>query len=101
MHRKARFHRVVACVVLLMLAIQLFGMAHHKHAYAETASDCAACSFAQHLPSGLPPFAVEVAPTVALVSYQRMAFVSILFVLSQSNYLIPHAQAPPVHIPSH
>lgn len=91
---RTRIDRILMCFVLLLLSIQLMGAAAHKHALADTKSDCAACYFAHHQPAGLPPVSVEAAPAAALISYWPIGIVTYLF-MAQPSYLIPLAQAPP------
>jgi hypothetical protein len=93
-HRKTRFQRVLMCVVLLLLSIQLMGTAFHKHEYTDTKSDCATCSFIHHLPSGLPDVAVALLPVMMPLVYRILGAGSYHF-LVQPSYLIPRSQAPP------
>ncbi len=92
--RKARFNRVVMRVVLLLLAIQFMGTAHHRHDYLDTKTDCAACNFVQHLPFDLPPLVADAAPSLTLVSWPSVVFDAYVF-FAQRSYLIPRGQAPP------
>ena len=96
---RTRIDRILMFVVLLLLSIQLMGAASHKHALADTKSDCAACYFAHHQPAGLPPVTAEAVPVSALVSYWPVGFVTYLF-MARPSYLIPLAQAPPRQIPT-
>jgi hypothetical protein len=93
-HRRTRFQRVLMCVVLLLLSIQLLGAAFHQHDYAESESDCATCSFVHHLPTGLPELGVGLAPVVLLLVYQLVSIGFYRFI-PQTSYLIPRSQAPP------
>lgn len=96
---RTRIDRILMCVVLLLLSIQLMGAATHKHAVANTKSDCAACYFAHHQPAGLPPMIVEAVPAPASVSYWPIGIVTYRF-MAQPSYLIPLAQAPPHQLPT-
>lgn len=91
---RSRLQRVVMAFVLLMLSVQLLGVAFHKHDYADTGSDCASCTFTHHLPSGLPDLHSDVPPSVAPLSYRVLAAVAYHFVAPVS-FLIPRSQAPP------
>jgi hypothetical protein len=97
--RTARFYRVAFYVVTMILAIQLFGAGHHKHDLTEISSDCVSCDLAAHLPSGIPPVSIDVAPTLTIF-YYYFAALPLYFFISQKSYLIPHSQAPPPRIPS-
>jgi hypothetical protein len=97
---RTRIDRILMFVVLLLLSIQLMGAASHKHALADTKSDCAACYFAHHQPAGLPPVAIDAVPVSALVSYLPIGLVTYLF-MAQPSYLIPLAQAPPHQLPTY
>ena len=89
-----RVDRILMWVVLLLLSIQLLGAASHKHAYADTKSDCAACFFVHHQPAGLPPTSAEAVAVPALVSYLPVVLGVHRFI-AQASYMIPLAQAPP------
>jgi hypothetical protein len=91
---RTRFQRVLMAFVLLMLSVQLLGVAFHKHDYADTRSDCASCSFTHHLPSGLPDLQIDVPPSVARLSYAILVATAYRFVAPVS-FLIPRSQAPP------
>jgi hypothetical protein len=93
-HRRTRFQRVMLCVVLLLLSIQLLGTAFHKHDVAESRSDCAACSFVHHLPTGLPELNVGLPPVMLMLVY-RLAGIGAYHFLPRTSYLIPRSQAPP------
>lgn len=85
------------CVVLLMVSLQLLGVAYHDHAYSDTSTHCATCDFDQYLPPALPPSTVSAVPVATAVAYPiaaAKAYVS----FSQPSYLIPLAQAPPFHV---
>lgn len=91
---RTRFQRVVMALVLLMLSVQLLGVAFHKHDYADTGADCASCTFTHHLPSGLPDLHIDVAPSVAPLGYRVLVAVVYCFAAPVS-FLIPRSQAPP------
>lgn len=93
-HNRARFCRVLMGFVLLLLTLQLLLPAHHDHAYADTRADCASCFFAHHVPCELPPVAPALVPVLAMASYPLPGII-LHHRASRSNYLIPHAQAPP------
>jgi hypothetical protein len=81
-------------VVLLLLTIQLLGVSFHQHAYADTKTDCASCTFAQTLPPALPATEVAAVAAMDLVTELIHSCKFQLF-LAQPSYLIPLSQAPP------
>lgn len=96
---RTRIGRILMGVVLLLLSIQLMGATSHKHALADTKSDCAACDFVHHQPAGLPPIIVEALPATVLVAYRPVGPGLYRFV-SRPSHLIPQPQAPPRHHPT-
>ena len=93
-NRSKRYAHVVIFAVLLAFMVQLMGANAHHHDSADNGADCAACQFAHHQPSGLPPVAAVVEATPLRVSYVLAAFSVHLF-LAQPSHLIPLSQAPP------
>jgi hypothetical protein len=93
-HRITRFQRVLLCVVLLLLSMQLLGTAFHKHDVAGSDADCATCSFVHHLPTGLPELNVGL-PAVMLVIAYWLASAGAYHFQPRTSYLIPRSQAPP------
>ena len=91
---KTRLDRVLAVLVLLMVAVQLLGMGHHKDDHVGAKADCASCFFAHQLPSGLPDVAPVAAPVLGLASYPLLRFVTADF-HARISFLIPQSQAPP------
>ena len=91
---KTRLDRVLAVLVLLMLAVQLLGMGQHKDDHTGAKADCASCFFAHQLPSGLPDVAPVAAPVLGLASYPLLRFVTHDF-HARTSFLIPQSQAPP------
>jgi hypothetical protein len=94
--RTMSFVRVVVSVVLLLLSLQIIGVAEHDHAYLDTTSSCAACHFDQSLTPHLPDVTVAAAAALALLSWVVLAVRAQLFFTRPSS-LIPLSQAPPAH----
>ena len=80
---------------MLLLSLQLLGLGYHDHDYTDTTTACATCAFVQDLPPVLPETTVAPVPVLAVLSYTIAAAVLYTSVV-QPNYLIPHAQAPPL-----
>lgn len=93
-HRRAWLTRAVMGVVLLLLSLQLLGVAYHHHDYADTTSVCATCDFDQYLPPTLPSTTVAAIPALEAISYP-IATAARYISFFQPSYLIPLAQAPP------
>jgi len=93
-NRSRRYAHVVIVAVLFAFVVQLMGANAHHHASTDNGADCAACQFAHHQPSGLPPVAAVVEATPLRVSYVLAAF-SVHVFLAQPSHLIPLSQAPP------
>lgn len=89
-----RLGRVAAYLALAIFMLQLLGLGFHRHDITEVHDDCVSCVVAAHLPSGIPPASLDVAPTVALLFY-TVATVPLYAFLAQQSYLIPLSQAPP------
>lgn len=92
--RSKRYAHVVIFAMLFAFMVQLMGANAHHHDSADNGADCAACQFAHHQPSGLPPVAAVVEATPLRVSYVLAAF-SVHVFLAQPSHLIPLSQAPP------
>jgi hypothetical protein len=80
--------------VALVLTLQLFATALHKHGLQEKASDCVACYLVAHSPSGTPSAAVHVPAISALLQYRIIAL-PLYFFIAVPGYLIPPSHAPP------
>ncbi|MYM33535.1 hypothetical protein GTP44_11945 [Duganella sp. FT50W] len=80
--------------VLLFLAVQLFGVAAHKHDYAQHEPDCAACVIADMPAGGVPPVTVSVAPMAPPSALPVLAPARVVRA-AQTNYLTPPSHAPP------
>ena len=91
-----RFYRVALYIAMSILVVQLIGMAFHKHDITEDSSDCVSCYLAAHLPSGVPPVSMDIAPTLTIL-YYRLASLPRYFFVAQQSYLVPLSQAPPRH----
>lgn len=91
---RARSNRVLLCVVLLLLVMQLLATAFHRHASLEPDVVCASCDFAHHLPPAPPGLAPDLAPTLVLLGW-FLLLPGFHRIFAQASYLIPHAHAPP------
>jgi hypothetical protein len=90
-----RMVRVVLCLAMLVLTIQLFCMAFHRHALSEHVSDCVSCYSANQISggSGEPVLRVTVA---AIMMYRQPLLVAVSRLFFADRFLTPPAHAPPV-----
>lgn len=92
-HRQTRIQRVLMLFVLVFLSLQLIGASSHKHAYTDAQNDCAACVVA-HMPAGVPPPALAVAPVAMLVSLPALVPQRSIRP-RRIDFLTPPSHAPP------
>jgi hypothetical protein len=93
-HTKGRLYQVALWLAAFVIALQLVGMAFHKHDLTEQSDNCVSCYMAAQLPSGMPKAPAEVLITLAALVY-RIALQPIYFFIAEQSYLIPPSQAPP------
>ena len=86
--------RVVLGIAILVLTIQLFSMAFHRHALTDQVSDCLSCYSASVLSGG----ATVTVPTVAAVviaCYRQVLILPASRYIDVAQFSIPLAHAPP------
>lgn len=93
--RRSSFHRLVLWLTMLILVVQLIGMAFHNHSLAQRSFECVSCDLAVVLPAP-----VTVVPVVILAAHLFFAYdiarrKEYYFSLLQEAYLFPYSQAPP------
>ena len=90
-----RFVRATLCLAMLVLTIQLFCMAFHRHALTEQVSDCVSCYSASQLSGGTTAVVLPVAATAA-VMYRQLLLPAVSRLVLANPFRTPPAHAPPV-----
>ena len=89
-----RWTRVVLGIAMLVLTIQLFSMAFHRHALIDKATDCVSCYSASIL-SGGAPVAVPTVAAVAIACYRQVLILPASRCVDVAHFSLPLAHAPP------
>jgi hypothetical protein len=90
----ASLRRLLLCVCSLVLALQLLGVAFHKHDASEQAPDCVACQIASQALGDIPSVPPSLLAVFLVVAYILARQPQALTVIPR-RYLIPARQAPP------
>ena len=89
-----RLVRVVLCLAMLLLTIQLFCMAFHRHALNERVTDCVSCYSASQIAGGVEEPVLAVASSTAL-QYQQPLLIAIVQRVLFDFLLTPPSHGPP------
>ena len=90
-----RFVRAALGLAMLVLTIQLFCMAFHRHGLTEQVSDCVSCYSASQV-SGGPSVAVLPVIPSAVVMYRQLVLPAVSRLVLVEFFRTPPAHAPPV-----
>ncbi|MFT5643632.1 MAG: hypothetical protein ACI83P_001179 [Janthinobacterium sp.] len=86
--------RVLALMLVLLLALQLIAASQHNHSLATHSPDCASCVFAFELPPEPASGNLDALARAAGFAYHAVAADTPAH-FAAPGFLIPHAQGPP------
>ena len=86
--------RIALGIAMLVLTIQLFSMAFHRHALTDQATDCVSCYSASIFAGGATVAAPAVA-AVAIAGYCQILMLPASRYVDVAQFSLPLAHAPP------